>query len=75
MAMLGKTICYINSSCIALMWWVKTLKHKIQKRLSRKTTLFTEFCKIVIFVLKNYIQISSSSFRMVTSGKQNLHVI
>lgn len=28
MAMLGKTVCYINSSRIALMRRVKTLKHK-----------------------------------------------
>lgn len=32
MAMLGKTICYINSSCIALMRWVKTLEHKMREK-------------------------------------------
>lgn len=35
MAMLGKTICYINSSCIALMRWVKTLEHKIKKKIRK----------------------------------------
>lgn len=28
MAMLGKTVCYINSSGITLMRWVKTLKEE-----------------------------------------------
>lgn len=32
MAMLGKTICYINSSCIALMRRVKTLEQKMKKQ-------------------------------------------
>lgn len=48
MAMLGKTICYINSSCVALMWWVKTLEHKIKKEVIKKLNFinccFVKFC-------------------------------
>lgn len=41
MAMLGKTVCYINSSCVALMRWVKTLEHKIKKEVIKKLSLLT----------------------------------
>lgn len=45
MAMLGKTICYINSSCIALMRWVKTLEHKIKKKDQERLLYYLLFTK------------------------------
>lgn len=44
MAMLGKTVCYINSSCVALMRWVKTLEHKIKKKEAINKVDFVNCC-------------------------------
>lgn len=48
MAVLGKTIRYVNSSGVALMRWVKTLQHKRKKELIKNVNFinccFVKFC-------------------------------
>lgn len=68
MAMLGKTICYINSSCVALMWWVKTLEHKIKKEVIKKLNFIN--CCFVKFCGKGHSDIKQQS----SKSKENYYI-
>lgn len=68
MAMLGKTICYINSSCVALMRWVKTLEQKGKNQVIKKVHFIK--CCFVKFCAKGHSDIK----QQLSKSKENYYI-